>query len=120
MKRNTLAIVTLAVLMAFTASAYSADKTTPKTDTTQQAEGKSYLKKAAKGKKAPCSAKVNPNTATSEQLETLAYVGAAKAQTIIAARADGIKFRSASDLMRLKGISLRIIETNKACLEYTP
>ena len=54
--------------------------------------------------KAPSNEKVNLNTATTEQLETLPGVGPAMAKRIIEHRTKSGKFTKIEDLLNIKGI----------------
>lgn len=59
---------------------------------------------AQKGK-APSTEKVNLNSATAEQLETLPGIGPAMAKRIIEHRAKNGKFTKLEELLNVKGIS---------------
>ncbi len=67
------------------------------------ASGKGTGKKAAAGQKAGA-AKVNVNTAGTEELQTLPGVGPATAKAIIAWREENGRFRSVDDLLDVSGI----------------
>ena len=53
---------------------------------------------------APAYTKVNINTATAEELETLSGIGPAKAQAIVAYRETNGPFSSVNDLVNVSGI----------------
>ncbi|KHF31269.1 ComE operon protein 1 [Anoxybacillus sp. BCO1] len=57
--------------------------------------------------------KVNINTATAEQLQTLQGIGPAKAAAIIAYREEHGPFQKAEDLLNVSGIGQKSLEKNK-------
>ena len=59
---------------------------------------------AAPGAAAPPTAKVNLNTATAEQLDTLPGVGPVTAQAILSWRQTNGRFTAVDDLLDVKGI----------------
>ena len=59
---------------------------------------------AADGVEAKRSARVNINTATAEELETLSGIGESRAQDIIAYRTENGSFQSIEDIMKVTGI----------------
>ena len=54
--------------------------------------------------------KININTATAEQLETLKHIGPAKADSIIAYRTEHGPFRSIEELLNVDGIGEKTLE----------
>jgi competence protein ComEA len=56
--------------------------------------------------------KVNINTADKEQLMSLKYIGDALAQKIIEYRKDN-PFNAPEDIMKVKGVGEKALETNK-------
>ena len=61
-------------------------------------------------KKTPRSGKVNINTATLEQLETLPRIGTKTAQSIIEYRTQNGLFEKAEDLTKVRGIGEKTVE----------
>ncbi|GGG11024.1 ComEA family DNA-binding protein [Paenibacillus abyssi] len=57
--------------------------------------------------------KIDLNTATTDQLDTLPGIGMAKAQAIVDDRSKNGPFHSVEDLMRVKGIGPKILEKMK-------
>ena len=57
--------------------------------------------------------KINLNTATAEQLETLPGIGPAKAQAIVKYRTDNGNFASIEDLKKVSGIGDKLFEQIK-------
>jgi competence protein ComEA len=70
-------------------------------------------KHQAKHSQKATTTKVNINTADAKSLSTLKRIGAKKAQAIIEYRKQHGKFKSIQDLAKVKGISARIVESNK-------
>jgi competence protein ComEA len=61
---------------------------------------------------------VNINTATAEQLaETLAGIGRAKAEAIVAYREENGPFRHADELVNVRGIGLATLDRNRDRIE---
>lgn len=54
--------------------------------------------------------RVDPNTATPEALDALPGIGPALARRIVTARVRGLRFRTADDLARVRGIGPRTVE----------
>ena len=67
-----------------------------------------------------CSAAVNLNTATRDELVALPGIGPAKAQAILDYRAQHGGFRSIDELKEVKGIGAKRYEKLKAELTVTP
>ena len=67
-----------------------------------------------------CSAAVNLNTATRDELIALPGIGPAKAQAILDYRAQHGGFRSVDELKDVKGIGAKRFEKLKADLVVTP
>ena len=67
-----------------------------------------------------CSAAVNLNTATRDELIALPGIGPAKAQAILDYRAQHGGFRSVEELKDVKGIGAKRYEKLKAELTVTP
>jgi competence protein ComEA len=65
---------------------------------------------AAASATAAAAAKVNVNTASSAELQKLPGIGAATADEIVAHRTKNGKFRSAEDLLSVKGIGSKTME----------
>ena len=63
------------------------------------------------GKKAPPQGKVNLNTATVEQLQTLPRVGAAMAKRIVDYRTANKGFKTLEELRNVKGIGPKVFES---------
>jgi len=62
--------------------------------------------------------KVNINTATATELQQgLVNIGAAKAQSIVDYRQEHGAFKSADELVRVRGIGLRTVERNRDLIE---
>lgn len=59
------------------------------------------------------SSKININTASQEELESLPGIGPAKAKAIIDYRKKNGKFRSKGDIIKVKGIGKKIYEKIK-------
>lgn len=68
---------------------------------------------------APTRVLVNVNTATAEELETLTGIGPALAQAIVDYRAEHGAFRSAEDLLLVKGIGEAKLEGFRAEITLT-
>lgn len=66
----------------------------------------------------PNNAPVRINTASIEELERLIGIGPVLAQRIVADRARGGPYRSAKDLLRVKGIGPKTIEKNAHLIRY--
>ena len=60
--------------------------------------------------------KVNINTATAEQLQTLKNIGPAKADSIIAYRTEHGPFRSIEDLLKVDGIGEKTLNEIRDCI----
>ncbi len=99
----------------------AADLSSLKGDKHKQTAEAQKLKKA-KVKKTWRSGKViavNVNTASAEQLaDSLKGIGLTKAKAIIAYRKARGNFKSASDLMAVKGVGASIVARNKANIRY--
>jgi len=67
-----------------------------------------------------CSAAVNLNTASKDELVALPGIGPAKAQAILDYRAQHGGFRSAEELKDVKGIGAKRYEKLKADITVTP
>jgi competence protein ComEA len=67
-----------------------------------------------------CSAAVNLNTATKDELVALPGIGPAKAQAILDYRAQHGGFRSAEELKDVKGIGAKRYEKLKAEITVSP
>ncbi|MGB0894869.1 MAG: ComEA family DNA-binding protein [Parashewanella sp.] len=61
---------------------------------------------------------VNVNTADISELQLLRGIGVSKAKAILEHRKQFGKFRSKDDLLKVKGIGNRIIESNKANISF--
>jgi len=62
--------------------------------------------------------KVDINTATAAELEqTLVNIGASKARAIVNYRQEHGAFKSADELVRVRGIGLRTVERNRDLIE---
>ncbi|NBD22905.1 ComEA family DNA-binding protein [Paenibacillus glycinis] len=64
--------------------------------------------------------KIDVNHATSAELDALPGIGAAKAEAIVAERERGGPFRSADDLLRVKGIGPKLLDTMKSLIVLGP
>ncbi len=65
-------------------------------------------------------AKVDINSATVQELQTLKGVGEKKAQEIVDYRTKNGAFKSVDDLAKVKGIGKKILDDNKNELEVKP
>jgi competence protein ComEA len=66
------------------------------------------------------SGRIDINTATARELETLPGIGPALAQAIVENRNEGGPFTSVDDLARVKGISTRMVEELRDSIVVTP
>lgn len=76
---------------------------------------KKHHSKAGKEAKVP-SAPININTATAKELQSLSGVGEKRAEAIVKWREDHGNFTSIEDLNKIKGVSQKWIEKNRAYL----
>lgn len=63
--------------------------------------------------------KLNINTASASELAGLKRIGAKKAAAIVAYRNANGAFKSVDDLSKVKGISQKIVEANRASLNLS-
>lgn len=61
-------------------------------------------------------AKVNVNTATAKDLQTLPGIGKVTAERIVAYRTEKGKFRSSADLLKVKGVGEKSLEKIRALI----
>ena len=64
-------------------------------------------------------ASVDINHATAKELTTLKGIGAKKAQTIVTYRKEHKCFKTVNELVKVKGISTKTLEKNRANLTVT-
>lgn len=74
---------------------------------------------AAKGRAGGPAGKVDPNTATRDELMSLPGIGETKALAIIQAREEG-KYRAADDLTRVSGIGKKTVQGLREFLKFGP
>lgn len=113
---TTMGAIALTALLTVPAIAADPVKEATKVQTQIKTEAKqltSDIKKTV-----PNTVQVNINTASSEQLQTLIGVGAAKAQAIIDYRTQNGKFKAVDDLMNVPGIGTKLIEQNRHLLKF--
>lgn len=82
----------------------------------QKADKKKTTKKKAAKKKAP-SKPVNINTASEKELQQLAGVGPKTAKAIVEYRKKNGNFKTAEDLMKVKGVGKKTFGKNKAFIK---
>lgn len=87
-----------------------AGQTEPKTEKAQSV--------SQNQQKAKIGQTININKAGETELRLLKGIGKKKAQRIIAFRKENGAFKSIEALTQVKGVSLKIVETNKARLTY--
>lgn len=62
--------------------------------------------------------KINVNTATAEQLDSLEGIGSTRAKAIVQYREQFGPFQKADDLLKIKGVGPKLLETIKDRLEF--
>ncbi len=92
-----------AVVLSFGSTAVAQNRTNTAVNA-QRASGAQHGAAVAPQGAQPTEGVVNINTATEEELQRLPLVGPARATAIVALRARVQRFRSADDLLRVRGI----------------
>lgn len=115
MKYKTLAALLLSCSLFVPAVNFAADQTSTAATTEHhvRVEKTDKSEKSARVDKATLTTKVDINSADAKELATLRFIGVKKAEAIVAYRENNGPFKSSDDLLKVRGISQRILTANQ-------